>query len=65
MIKGTIVKNGKLRLILTGEDALDKEALKLLDGATVITIKDNLKVFDYTVAEGLILEVSPREQQQK
>lgn len=68
MIKGTAVKNGKLRLVLTGEDDIDKAALKALDGATAKTIKDNLRIFDYTVAEGLVLEIdiptSPTKNQQ-
>lgn len=59
MIKGTIVSNGKVRLILTAETDLDKEALKALDGATARLISDNLKVYDQTVAEGLVLEIDP------
>lgn len=62
MITGTIVSNGKLRLILVGDDPIDKEALKALDGASVTLVKDNLKVFDKTVSDGLVLEVAPKEQ---
>lgn len=59
MIKGIIVSNGKLRLILTGETDLDKATLKALDGATVKLVSDNVKVFDQSVAEGLLIEVDP------
>lgn len=59
MIKGIIVSNGKLRLILIGETDLDKATLKSLDGASVKLVSDNLKIFDQTVAEGLVLEIDP------
>jgi len=62
MIKGITIANGKLRLILVGDTPLDKEILKSLDGATVTTIKDNLKVFEQSVSEGLVLEVVQKDQ---
>jgi len=35
MITGTILKNGTLKLVISGSDAFDEEILKQLDGATV------------------------------
>lgn len=63
MIRVISVKNGKLRLILTGDDAIDKETLKMADGATCKVIRDNLKVFDQSVSEGLVIEIDLPEQQ--
>jgi len=57
MIQGTIIKNGTLRLVLTGSDGVDEEVLKQLDGATVKFVSDNLKLFDRNVSGGLILEI--------
>lgn len=56
-IQGTLIKNGSLRLILTGSDGIDEEALKQLDGATVKFVSDNLKLFDKNLAGALVLEV--------
>lgn len=57
MVKGTIVKNGKLRLILQGTDNLDKEALRMLGGSTARIITDPLKFPEGTIPEGLVLEI--------
>lgn len=59
MIKGIVISNGKLRIILTGETDLDKAALKALDGATCKFVTENLKVFEQNVAEGIVIEVDP------
>lgn len=57
MIKGITISNGKLRLVLMGDNAIDKEALKALDGGTAKLVKDNLKIFDQAVADCLVIEV--------
>lgn len=56
MIQGTIIKNGKLRLILTGSDDMDLQALKQLNGSRVVFVEDNLKLFDKSLSGALILE---------
>jgi len=56
MIQGTILKNGKLRLILTGSDDMDLQALKQLNGSRVTFVEDNLKLFDKSLSGALILE---------
>lgn len=62
MIKGITVSNGKTRVILTAETDLDKEVLKLLDGATCKLVTENLRVFEQNVAEGIVIEVDPNKQ---
>lgn len=59
-IQGTTIKNGTLRLILTGSDGIDEEVLKQLDGATVKFVSDNLKLFDKNLTGALVLEVIPK-----
>jgi hypothetical protein len=59
-IQGTLIKNGSLRLILTGSDGIDEEALKQLDGATVRFVSENVKLFDKNLTGALILEVIPK-----
>lgn len=56
MIHGTIIKNGTIKLVLTGTDEIDMAVLKQLDGATVSTITDNLRIGDKHISGGLILE---------
>jgi hypothetical protein len=60
MIHGTILKNGTLRLILTGTDSVEDDCLKQLDGATVNFVSDNLKLLDKNLAGALVLEVLPK-----
>lgn len=57
MIDATIIKNGTIKLILTGSDNIDTECLKMLNGATCKLITDNLKVGDKSISNGLILEM--------
>lgn len=59
MITGITVKNGKLRIILVGEDEIDKAALKAMDGATVKAIKDNYRVGEMSIADGVVIEIDP------
>lgn len=59
-IQGTTIKNGTLRLILTGSDGIDEECLKQLDGATVKFVSENLKLFDKNLTGALVLEVLPK-----
>jgi hypothetical protein len=56
MIHGTIIKNGVLRLVLTGTDSIDEETLKQLNGAKVSFVSDNLRLFDKSLSGALILE---------
>jgi hypothetical protein len=58
MIQGTILKNGVLRLLLTGSDSMDEDCLKQLDGATVKFVSENLKLFDKNLTGALVLEVT-------
>ena len=57
MITGTTLKNGSLRLILTGSDSIDEQVLKELDGATCRFVSDNLKLVDKNLTGALILMV--------
>jgi len=57
MIEGTTIKNGTLKLILTGTDEIDREILKKLNGATCKLVSDNFKVGDRSIAEGLLIEL--------
>ena len=59
-IQGTTIKNGTLRLVLTGSDVIDEEVLKQLDGATVKFVSENLKLFDKNLTGALVLEVIPK-----
>jgi hypothetical protein len=59
MIEGTIVKNGKIRLIITGTDSIDTEILKQLDGATCRLISENYKLGDKSISNGLLIEITP------
>ena len=59
-IQGTTIKNGTLRLVLTGSDTIDEEVLKQLDGATVKFVSENLKLFDKNLTGALVLEVIPK-----
>ena len=52
MVKGTIIKNGILQVILTGEDEVDNAVLKLLNGATCTLVTENLKIHDKTITGG-------------
>lgn len=61
MIKGITISNGKLRLVLVGETDIDKAALKAIDGATCKLVTDNLRVFDQTVSEGIVIEAEFKE----
>lgn len=57
MIVGTTIKNGTLKLILTGNDEIDHEVLKKLNGAKCTLVTDNLRVGDRSIAEGLLIEM--------
>ena len=60
MITGTIIKNGVLRLILTGTDEIDTAALKQLNGAKCTLITENLRLGDKTISGGLLIEVQDK-----
>jgi hypothetical protein len=55
MITGTIIKNGTIKLVLTGSDEIDAAVLKQLNGATVTVITDNLRIGDHNISGGLII----------
>jgi hypothetical protein len=57
MIDATILKNGKLKLILSGGDDIDGQVLKLLNGATCRLVADNYKLGDKNLAGCLMIEV--------
>lgn len=56
MITGTIIKNGTLKLVLTGSDEIDVAVLKQLNGARRTLITDNLRLGDKNISGGLIIE---------
>lgn len=58
MIQGTILKNGTLKLVISGSDNFDEEVLKQLDGATVrfVAATDNMRLLERTLTGALILE---------
>ncbi len=55
MITGTILKNGDVKLILTGTDEIDNAVLKRLNGATVSLITDNMRIGEKAITHGLII----------
>lgn len=57
MITGTTLKNGSLRVILTGSDSIDEAVLKQLEGATCKFVTENLKLVDKNLTGALIIEV--------
>jgi hypothetical protein len=61
MITGTTLKNGTLKLILTGSDEIDQAVLKQLNGATCRVITDNLRLGDKNIAGGLIIETEKKD----
>lgn len=63
MIHGTIIKNGTIKLVLTGSDEIDMAVLKQLHGATVSIITDNLRIGDKNISGGLILETEHKPKQ--
>lgn len=63
MIEGTIIKNGDLKLVLTGTDEIDIAVLKQLNGMSCTLITDNLRVGDRSVTNGLIIELKKEKQQ--
>ena len=56
MIEGTIIKNGTLKIILTGNDEIDREVLKKMNGAICKLVTDNLKIGERSIAEGILIE---------
>lgn len=56
MIEGVTIKNGTIKLVLTGSDPIDEEILKTLNGATCRLISDNYRVGDKSITGGLIIE---------
>lgn len=65
MITGTILKNGTLKLIVTGSDEVDMAVLKQLNGATCTLITENLRLVDKNISGGLIIEVNEKKDDDK
>lgn len=59
MITGTILKNGDIKLVITGSDEIDIAVLKQLNGATCKVIADNLRIGDKSISGGLIIQSTP------
>lgn len=59
MITGTILKNGDIKLVITGSDEIDIAVLKQLNGATCKVITDNLRIGDKSISGGLIIQSTP------
>ena len=55
MIQGTIIKNGVIKLILTGTDDIDMAILKQLNGATISVITENHRLGDHNISGGLLI----------
>lgn len=58
MIKGTIIKEHGLQLILVGTDEIDDAVLKQLNGATCTLITENVRVHDKVISGGLLINKS-------
>ena len=58
MITGTILKNGDIKLVITGSDEIDLAVLKQLNGATCKVITDNLRIGDKSISGGLIIQAA-------
>jgi hypothetical protein len=56
MITGITIKNGIIRLILTGSDEIDREVLKRLQGGKVTFVSENLRVGETLITGGLVIE---------
>lgn len=65
MIEGTILKNGKIRLVITGSDDIDKALLKQLNGAKCTIITDNFRLGDRSITDGLMIEAEVEKKQQE
>jgi hypothetical protein len=58
MIKGIIIKEHGLQLILVGTDEIDEAVLKQLNGATCTLITENVRVHDKVISGGLVINKS-------
>jgi hypothetical protein len=58
MIKGTIIKEHGIQLILVGTDEIDDAVLKQLNGATCTLITENVRVHDKVISGGLLINKS-------
>ncbi len=61
MIKGIIIKEHGLQLILVGTDEIDEAVLKQLNGATCTLITENVRVHDKVISGGLLINKSKLE----
>jgi hypothetical protein len=56
MITGTILKNGVIKLFLTGTDSIDEAILKELNGAHCKLVTENFRLGDKSITGALIIE---------
>jgi hypothetical protein len=61
MIKGIIIKENGIQLILVGTDEIDEAVLKQLNGATCTLITENVRVHDKVISGGLLINKSKLE----
>lgn len=55
-MKATIIKNGSIKLLVIPDDEFDKLAIKELNGCVVTVITDNLKFFEQSLSEGILID---------
>lgn len=62
-MKTILVKNGSTKIFLIPEDDFDKLAIKELNGCIATIISDNLKFFDQSLSDGIVLDSSKKNDQ--
>ena len=65
MITGTILKNGNIKLILTGTDDIDTAILKALGNGHCKLITENFRLGDKIITGGLMIEQIPEDKSVK
>jgi len=65
MIVGTILKNGNIKLILTGTDDIDTAILKALGNGHCKLITENFRLGDKSITGGLMIEQVPEDRVSK
>lgn len=56
MIEGTIIKNGKIKLVIYGTDEIDEAILKQLSNAKVTLSIENMRLGDKNIVTSLTIE---------
>jgi len=61
MITGTTIKDGTVRLILTGTDEIDNAVLKALSNGRCKLVSENYRMGDKSITGGLLIEEAQKE----